>query len=200
MADEYKSVISDKKKEADRLMNDEQMKACNVAIHTASVAAGAAGVIPIPVADALPITGAQVTMAIALGNIFEQKLSDSAAKALVSAAATTFVGRTLIKLIPITGWIASAGVAAGVTEAIGWALAVDFAKEYQKDHFKDDTEDNVVSMNDLEDDGTADAEEIIEEETLSDEAENQEKAEAQEDPDDESLSNKFANLFGEEDE
>ncbi len=140
MVDEYKSVIADKKEEADRLMNAEQMGACNIAIHAASVVAGAAGAIPMLVADALPISGAQVTMAIALGNIFEQKLSDSAAKALVSAAATTFVGRTLIKLIPIGGWIASAGIAAGVTEAIGWTLAVDFAKEYKKDHRNGDIE------------------------------------------------------------
>lgn len=153
MADEYEymSVISDKKKEADRLMNAEQMGACNIAIHTASVVAGAAGAIPTLVADALPITGAQVTMAIALGNIFEQKLSDSAAKALVSAAATTFVGRTLIKLIPIAGWIASAGVAAGVTEAIGWTLAVDFAKEYKKNHRNGYIENTVISQDEPED-------------------------------------------------
>ncbi len=153
MADlyEYESVISDKKKEADGLMNEEQMEACNVAIHAAAVAAGVVGAIPIPVPDALPISGAQVTMAIALGKIFEQKLSDSIAKALVSAAATTFVGRTLIKFIPVVGWIVSAGVAAGVTEAIGWILAVDFAKEYQKDYPKDYVESDDVRMEKIED-------------------------------------------------
>ncbi len=148
---EYESVISDKKKKADELMNEEQMEACNVAIHVAAVAAGAAGAIPIPVADAWPITGVQVTMAIALGKIFEQKLSDSMAKALVSAAATTFVGRTLIKFIPVVGWIVSASVATGVTEAIGWILAVDFAKEYQKDYPKDYVESDDVRMEKIED-------------------------------------------------
>ncbi len=145
MANEYKSVISDKKREANRLMTKEQVTACNVAIHTASAAAGAAGVIPIPVADAVPITGAQVTMAIALGKIFDQKLTDTAAKGLISAAASTLVGRSLIKLIPVAGWIASAAIAAGVTEAIGWSLAVDFAKGYKAGQNIDTDDEGVVS-------------------------------------------------------
>ena len=196
MANEYKSVISDKKKEADRLMSDDQIKACNVAIHSASVTAGVAGVIPIPVADAVPITGAQITMAISLGNIFEQKLSDSAAKALISAAAATFVGRTLIKLIPVAGWIASAGVAAGVTEAIGWTLAVDFAKEYQKDHQKNGEKDHIVQKDHIvpKDDAVED------DVNSSEEDENQEDVEESEIQDDESASNDFASLFEEEDE
>lgn len=146
MANEYKEVISDKKKEATRMMTGEQLKSCSIAIHTASVAAGAAGVIPVPVADAVPITGAQVTMAIALGKVFDKTLTESAAKALISAAATTFVGRALVKLIPVAGWIASAAVAAGVTEAIGWTLAVEFASEYKKScHNSVNTYEEVVN-------------------------------------------------------
>ncbi len=131
MGKDYKKILSEKKHEADDLMTSEQKNACSVAIHTASVAAGAAGAIPIPVADALPISGAQITMAIALGKIFDQQLSETAAKALIGAAGSTLVGRSLVKLIPVAGWIASAGVAAGVTEAIGWSLAVDFARKSQ---------------------------------------------------------------------
>ena len=74
-------------------MTKSQLTKCNVAIHTASVASGAAGAIPIPVADALPITGAQVLMVIALGKVFDQKITESAAKGLIGAAASTFVGR-----------------------------------------------------------------------------------------------------------
>ncbi len=129
MSEDYKAVRSGKKKEAEELMTTEQFTACNIAIHTASVAAGVAGAIPIPVADALPISGAQITMAIALGKVFDQQLSETAAKALISAAASTFVGRQLVKIVPIAGSIVSAGVAAGVTEAIGWTLAVDFANK-----------------------------------------------------------------------
>ena len=41
MAKEYKKIIIEKKNIADKLMTSEELKACNIAIHTASVAAGA---------------------------------------------------------------------------------------------------------------------------------------------------------------
>lgn len=129
MADNYKQVIADKKHQAERLMNKEQITKCSIAIHTASIASAAAGAIPIPVADALPITAAQITMVIALGKVFETKVTESIAKGLIGATASTFVGRSIVKMIPIFGWGVSAAVAAGVTEAIGWTIAVDFAKD-----------------------------------------------------------------------
>lgn len=134
MAKDYKKAIKDKRLEAGKLMTEKQIGQCNAAIHTASVAAGASGAIPIPVADAIPISAAQVTMVFALGKIFDQEITSSAAKGAIAAAASTFVGRNLIKLIPIAGWIVSAGVAAGVTEAIGWTNAVDMAKNYRKEY------------------------------------------------------------------
>lgn len=192
MANEYKSVISDKKKEANKLMTNEQITACNVAIHTASVAAGAAGVIPVPVADAVPITGAQVTMAIALGKVFDQKLEDSAAKALIGAAASTFVGRTLVKLIPVAGWFASAAIAAGVTEAIGWTLAVDFAKQYNAVHSNDK---EIIESESVE-------EQVEEEQTQEEQIENEPEAETSDDnstnEDDQSMAKDFEDMFGEE--
>ena len=133
MAKEYKKVISDKRLEAGKLMTKAQMKECNAAIHIAAAVSGAAGAIPIPVADAIPITGAQVLMVLALGKVFGQKITESAAKGLIGAAASTLVGRNLVKLIPVAGWFISAGVAAGVTEAIGWTIAVDFAKNARKE-------------------------------------------------------------------
>lgn len=133
MGKDYKKAIKDKRLEAGNLMTKKQIAQCNAAIHTASVAAGASGGIPIPVADAIPITAAQVTMVIALGKIFDQEITSSAAKAAIAAAASTFVGRNLVKLIPIAGWVVSAAVAAGVTEAIGWTIAVDMAKNYRKE-------------------------------------------------------------------
>ena len=70
-------------------------------------------------------------MALTLGELFDQKLSETAAKALISSVESTCVGKKGIKLIPIAGWMASAAVAVGLTEAIGWSLAVDFAKKRQ---------------------------------------------------------------------
>ncbi len=133
----YKKVIADKRLEAGKMMTKDQLTKCNIAIHTATVASGASGAIPIPVADAVPITAAQITMVLALGKIFDQKITDSAAKGLIGAAASTFVGRNLIKLIPVAGWIVSAAVAAGITEAIGWTIAVDFAKAYRQEWMRE---------------------------------------------------------------
>lgn len=134
MSKDYKKAIRDKRLEAGKLMTKKQISQCNAAIHTASVAAGASGAIPIPIADAIPISAAQVTMVVVIGKIFDQEITSSAAKAAIAAAASTFVGRNLIKLIPIAGWIVSAGVAAGVTEAIGWTIAVDMAKNYRQEY------------------------------------------------------------------
>lgn len=133
MSKDYKSVIQNKRLEAGKLMTEDQLLKCNLAIHTAATASGAAGAIPIPIADAVPITAAQVTMVLALGAVFDQEITESAAKGLIGAAASTFVGRNLVKLIPIAGWIASAAVAAGVTEAIGWTVAVDFANNARRE-------------------------------------------------------------------
>lgn len=126
--EDYKRVIVDKKLQAERLMNNKQVIICNIAIHTASLVSGASGAIPIPVADAVPITASQVTMVIFLGKVFNEKVTKTIAEGLFSAAASTIVGRSLVKLIPIIGWEISAAVAACVTEAIGWTIAVHFAK------------------------------------------------------------------------
>ena len=73
-------------------------------------------------------------MVIALGAIFNQKISESTAKGLLGAAASTFAGREIIKLIPIAGWIASAATAAAVTEVIGWTRAVEFPKDFRQEY------------------------------------------------------------------
>lgn len=146
MAKEYKDTTKNKKAEASRIMNSSQLKKCNAAIHTAAATSGAAGAIPVPVADAIPISAAQIAMVIALGKIFNQKITETAAKGLIGAAASTFAGRSLVKLIPIVGWGISAAVAAGVTEAIGWTIAVDFAKkaklEWDKENGGAEDEEN----------------------------------------------------------
>lgn len=150
MAKKYKQVMTEKKTEASRIMKSEQFKKVSSIIHTAAVTSGAAGVIPIPAADAVPITAIQITMVLALGKVFDQKITESAAKGFIGAAAATFVGRNLVKLIPFFGWGISAAVAAGITEAIGWTIAVDLTKNAtrtstgnnnaQKNSFSNDSE------------------------------------------------------------
>lgn len=128
---DYKKIIHDKRLEAGKLMTKEQITKCNIAIHAAAATSGVCGAIPIPIADAIPMSAAQVTMVVALGKIFDQEITEVAAKGLIGAAASTFVGRELVKLIPVAGWAISAGVAATVTEAIGWILAVDMANKFR---------------------------------------------------------------------
>lgn len=150
-----KTAAKGKQSEAKQIMTPSQLSRCHAIIHTAAGASAAGGVIPIPVADALPISAAQVTMVILLGKVFDQEISGSAAKAAISAAAATFAGRTLVKLIPIVGWGISAAVAASVTEAIGWTVAVDFAKvanakEIEQRKCKEEGESEAVPQNEAQ--------------------------------------------------
>lgn len=198
MGNEYKKIISEKKGEAGILMTSKQLKECNIAIHMASAAAAASGAIPLPGVDAVPISTAQITMVIALGKIFDQKLSESAAKGMLSATVSTFVGRNLIKMIPIAGWGASATVAAGVTEALGWIVAADFAKMSRNRNAeteKDVSIDHTVSREDIfrESDIHTDAKDEPSDDQEAGQVDNEQQ-------DDESMANDFARAFGEEEE
>lgn len=195
MASEYKTVIKEKKNVADKLMTSEELKACNIAIHTASVAAGAEGVIPIPGVDAVPISATQAAMVFALGKIFDQKLTDSTVKALIGAAASTFAGRNLIKLVPFIGWATSAVVAAGVTEAIGWTIAVDFAKSHQKDLKINNTNQNTTEEFTTES-NTMDSSTKGENTRATD----PDKEETTEKADDQSMGNDVEDIFEDEEE
>ena len=120
-------------------MPKELEKQCHIAIHTATAAATAAGAIPIPMVDAIPITTAQIAMIIRLGSVFDVSLSDSVAKSVLGCGLATQIGRTLstniLKAIPIvgkiTGSIVAASTAASITEALGWLVADDFFRMSQ---------------------------------------------------------------------
>lgn len=107
---------------------------CGAAIHSATIAAGAAGLIPIPVADTVPISAAQVAMIVALGKIFDISISDSVAKAIVGVGLAQGIGRTAVssafKAVPGIGTVAGIAIgsttAAAITEGLGWLVADDF--------------------------------------------------------------------------
>ena len=100
------------------------------AVMTAVAATTATGAIPIPFADAPLLIGEQVTMMIAINNIFKIQVEKDALKSLVTAAlgvgGATLLGKTvatnLIKLIPGAGSIAGGAVSAGTAGAITLAL------------------------------------------------------------------------------
>jgi len=119
-------------------MPKELEKKCKIAIHTATTAAAAAGAIPIPMSDAIPITAAQIGMIVSLGKIFGITLSQAAAKSIAGVALTQQAGRALVanllKAIPgagtILGSVISASTAVALTEALGWIVADDFFRLY----------------------------------------------------------------------
>jgi uncharacterized protein (DUF697 family) len=135
---ELSKMKRDLRLESGKLMTQRQLDMCNGIIHTASTASAAAGAIPIPIADAIPITAAQITMVIALGNVFEVKLTKTAARTALTGVAAPIIGRTIassfLKFIPIVGWAASAALAALITEVIGWSIANDFAIEFRREY------------------------------------------------------------------
>ena len=105
---------------------------CNKIIASAAAAAGLAGVAPIPLADTIPITAAQIGMVIALGKVFDFTISESAAKSVLSIMTAQTVGRTvfanLIKAIPGAGTIVGGVVASAITTALGKVVSEDFYK------------------------------------------------------------------------
>lgn len=115
-------------------MPENLKRKCHVVIHSATTAAAAAGAIPIPMSDAVPITAAQIGMIISLGKIFDMTLSQSTAKSIAVSLLTQQAGRALftniLKAVPGAGTVAGsfigATTAAAITETAGWLVADDF--------------------------------------------------------------------------
>jgi len=152
------------------LTYDEERK-CNAIIHTASVAAGAMGIIPIGPADTLMITPTQIAMIISLGAVFNIRVSENIAKSLLSGFAASFVGRfvasTLLNFIPFLGWAIKGGTAAGLTEAIGWAAVAHF-QDINENHskFAGKKEGYIEASSEYETKLRRQAEEFLEKETV----------------------------------
>jgi uncharacterized protein (DUF697 family) len=115
-------------------MTEDQRIKCHAIIHSASTAAGAvgAGLAQLPVADNVVLVPIQVGMIIALGNIFNQHITDSIANGMVLSSAGSFVGRAISQIfvgwVPGIGNIVNASTAAGITEVIGWSITDKFDK------------------------------------------------------------------------
>ena len=127
-----------KKKNKINIPEDQKIK-CNAIIHSAAVAAGSvgAGLAQAPLADNLVITPIQIGMIIALGKVFDQEVTKSAAKAIIGGASASFAGRAISQVI--WGWIPLLGngintlTASSLTEAIGWMAVDNFSKDQYAD-------------------------------------------------------------------
>lgn len=98
-------------------------KRAETVIYAASVAAGAAALIPVPIADALMITPIQVGMITTVALIYGFKLDVKQAIGFLGPALAALAGplavQQLAKLLPGFGHAISAGVAAAMTWAVG---------------------------------------------------------------------------------
>ena len=118
-------------------MTNKQHEDCQFIIHSAAAASAAAGALPIPGPDSVAIVAAQTAMIIALGKVFDVRLTESAAEAMALTMITQYSGRLvaggLIKLVPFAGTFVggcvNATVAASITETVGWEVAEDFDRQ-----------------------------------------------------------------------
>ena len=109
---------------------EEYKASCHKIIHSAATSAAlpAAGLAQIPFSDTVVITPIQITMIIALGEVFNMRIGESTAKSILAGAGASLAGRGLSQLL--LGWIPGYGnalnatTAFATTEAIGW-IAVD---------------------------------------------------------------------------
>lgn len=122
-------------------MTDSQRTKCHAIIHTAAATCGAvgAGLAQIPLADAIPISAAQVTMVISLGEVFDMALTETAAKGIFAGVYATAWGQLLAKVfgyclgwIPLVGNGINATIAATITEHVGWEIAEKFDREAEQ--------------------------------------------------------------------
>ena len=116
------------------LKENERAK-CQAIIHSASAASGVvgAGLAWIPCSDSVIISGIQIGMVISIGKVFGIKVTESMAKAAITAAAAATAGRTVSQLatfwIPVANVAINVSTAAGITEFIGWQIAEEYAKQ-----------------------------------------------------------------------
>jgi uncharacterized protein (DUF697 family) len=99
---------------------------------------GVAGLIPVPIVDAVAVGGLQIQMLRRISQIYEVPFSDNRGKALIAALAGAMIPATsgigaasVLKTIPIVGTIVGGFVmpvlSAGATYAIGKAFIQHFA-------------------------------------------------------------------------
>lgn len=103
-------------------------------IHSASIAAGTvgAGLAQLPCSDNAAITPIQIAMIVAIGEVYGQDISLTAAASTLSTASAGIVGRALsqafIGWVPAFGNVLNASTAFTVTQAIGWSANTILSK------------------------------------------------------------------------
>jgi len=97
----------------------------------AAGSAGVVGLIPLPLADLVPLLGIQSGLVLSVARIYGYKITLARAKELIVTFGMAMIARTVYqqgsKLAGVPGWIVSASIAAATTVAIGYGAMMWFA-------------------------------------------------------------------------
>lgn len=151
--EEKEREIKKKEKEEKIRKVERQEKSAREIVDTSSIAAGGVGIIPIPFADAIPISGIQLNMIYQINQKFNV---ETEAKMIVGGLGTvigaSMVGRTvasnLLKFIPIVGSVAAVGTAAAITKAMGEAYIATL-RNLCKRYIEEDRDTSYLDMDDI---------------------------------------------------
>lgn len=115
----------------------EKSSIANRWILTASTAAGAIGVSPIPGSDIVPITAIQVGMLLKLSQLYGNPISKEKAKEMIITTITGNTGKAifhqLVKFFPGYGVLIGGSVASSITFALGQAIKYGYENEITLD-------------------------------------------------------------------
>ncbi len=126
-------------------------KEADVLTNRYAAGAAAIGATPLPFADSLALAALQTKMVVDINTIYRvdagtHTFTDIAA-ALITITGVAQVGKLaagLLKVIPVIGWTANAGVAAGITKGIGFGYS-----EYLKNNINKETGEIKLDLEDL---------------------------------------------------
>ena len=108
-------------------MTRQQEERCHQIIHSHAVACTAANAIPIPGLNIAADITTLTTMTMALGAVFGESVTKEYAKNLVIVtlknSAFQIATQSIIKLIPVVGWVVGPMMSLGMIEQAGWELA-----------------------------------------------------------------------------
>jgi uncharacterized protein (DUF697 family) len=133
-----KTTASAEKGAAESELTPEQRdELANRLVNRFAVWSGVAGLIPMPVVDAVAIGGLQLQMLRRLSQIFGVPFSDNSGKAVIASIAGTMIPATsgigaasMLKFVPVLGTITAGlvmpALSAGATYAIGKAFIQHF--------------------------------------------------------------------------
>lgn len=103
----------------------------------AAGSAAAVALLPLPLADMIPLFGIQTGLVLTIAGIYGFRITAGRARELIATFGVGFLARTLFeelsKLGGVPGWILSAAIASSTTAAIGYGAMIWFARGERPD-------------------------------------------------------------------